>query len=60
MSDKERASLDTEELQEKWDTLRDTCRRWSYLVGDLIHCRPRDKAGELPEDQLTFRFVWLP
>lgn len=55
--DKERAALDTGELQEKWDLLRDTCRRWSYLVGDLTHCRPRDEAGEIPEDALTFRFV---
>ncbi|KAF8457831.1 hypothetical protein BGX38DRAFT_1139298 [Terfezia claveryi] len=56
--DKERAALDTEELQEKWDVLKDTCRRWSYLVGDLTHCRPRDEAGEIPEDVLTFRYLW--
>lgn len=60
--DKERAALDTEELQEKWDLLRDTCRRWSYLLGDLTHCRPRTKSLknkilELPEDPLSFRLV---
>ena len=32
--------------------------RWSYLVGDLMHHRPRDEDGQLEEDQLTLRYLW--
>jgi hypothetical protein len=37
---------------------RERMNRWSYLVGDLMHLRPRDEDGQLEEDQLTLRFLW--
>jgi hypothetical protein len=37
---------------------RERMNRWSYIVGDLMHLRPRDKDGQLEEDQLTLRFLW--
>lgn len=40
------------------EILREKVQRWSTLVGDLTHCRPRDEDGQLVEDQLTLRYLW--
>ncbi|KAA8895625.1 hypothetical protein FN846DRAFT_968781 [Sphaerosporella brunnea] len=37
---------------------RQRAKRWWYLVGDLMHHRPRDSDGQLEEDQLTLRYLW--
>lgn len=37
---------------------RERVLRWTYLVGDLMHHRPRDKEGQLEQDQLTLRYLW--
>jgi len=37
---------------------RERVVRWRYLVGDLMHHRPRNAEGQLDEDQLTLRYLW--
>ncbi|CCX34661.1 Similar to Histone transcription regulator 3 homolog; acc. no. Q2UBW0 [Pyronema omphalodes CBS 100304] len=48
----------TSDLEMELKVKRDRVLRWGYLVGDLMHHRPRDKDGQMEEDQLTLRFLW--
>lgn len=44
--------------EEELAVRKEKVKRWSYLVRDLMYCRPRSQDGQLPEDQLTLRYLW--
>ena len=43
--------------EEELEIRREKARRWSFLVRDLMYCRPRGSDG-IVEDQLTMRCLW--
>ena len=47
------------ESQDEHLIKRDRVFRWFHLIGDLIQCRPRDADGQIKEDELTLRYLWV-
>ncbi|KAL7269105.1 Histone transcription regulator 3 [Rhizina undulata] len=61
LASQERARTGVEftiEFEERLTLKKERVRRWSYLLGDLMNCRPRDEENQLCEDQLTLRYLW--
>ena len=43
--------------EEELEIRREKAKRWSFLVRDLMYCRPRGSDG-IVDDQLTMRCLW--